>query len=219
MDRRAALKNMGMAFGYSVATPTLISLLQSCQSEPKMEWTPEFFSKEEGNALIKLVDIILPKTDTPSASEVQVHLFIDRFISEILPQEQKDLVRMNAEKFMEMARNNAGKESLADLEEADLEAALAKTLDITKEQEEGYKEAMDEYFEGVAIGETPMLDEDAANFSFASQLREMTIWAYKTSEYVGEKVLAYLPVPGPYVPCASVEELTGGKDWSIQSGK
>ena len=215
MDRRAALKNMSLAFGYSVATPTLVSLLQSCQSEPKMEWTPEFFTKEEGEVLINLVDIILPKTDTPSASEVQVHLFIDRFIAEILPQEEKDIVRMNTDKFMEIARTEAEKESLAELETADWEAALAKTLDVTKEQEDAYMEAMGEFYEGLAIGETPLLDDNVARYSFASQLRQMTIWSYKTSEYVGEKVLAYLPVPGPYVPCGDLNELSGGKAWSI----
>lgn len=215
MDRRAALKNMGMAMGYSVATPTLISLLQSCQSEPKMDWTPEFFSSDEGSALMKLVDIILPKTDTPSASEVQVHLFIDRFIAQILPDDQKEIVRMNAGRFFEMAIADSGQESIADLEAEDLEKTLAKVLDVTKEQEENYMEAMGEFYEGLDIGETPVLADDVATYSFATQLREMTIWAYKTSEHVGEKVLAYLPVPGPYVPCGDVDELSGGKAWSI----
>jgi len=43
----------------------------------------------------------------------------------------------------------------------------------------------------------------------------MTIWGYKTSEYIGEEVLAYLPVPGSYVACGDVQELSGGKAWSI----
>lgn len=215
MERREAIKSMGLAFGYSVATPTLISLLQSCKSDPKMEWIPEFFSKDEGEALVKLVDIILPKTDTPSASEVQVHLFLDSFISKILPQEQKDLVRMNTDKFFDKARKAAGKETIGELEATDLENTLGEVLDVSKEEGDAYMEAMGEYIEGLEIGETPLLDDSAASFSFASQLREMSIWAYKTSEYVGEKVLAYLPLPGPYVPCGNVNELSGGKAWSI----
>ena len=79
MDRRIALKNMGLALGYTVATPTLISIIQSCKTEKALDWTPDFFSKDEGSVITHLVDIILPKTDTPSASEVQVNLFIDRF--------------------------------------------------------------------------------------------------------------------------------------------
>ncbi|MGB3149984.1 MAG: gluconate 2-dehydrogenase subunit 3 family protein, partial [Maribacter sp.] len=64
MDRRKALKNMGLALGYTVATPTLISLMQSCKGEPAVVWTPDFFTADEGSAVTKLVDIILPKTDT-----------------------------------------------------------------------------------------------------------------------------------------------------------
>ena len=75
MDRRVALKNMGLALGYTVATPTLISLMQSCRQETTPEWVPAFFSPEEGMVLTALADLMLPKTDTPSASEVGVPRF------------------------------------------------------------------------------------------------------------------------------------------------
>ncbi|MBT8292258.1 MAG: gluconate 2-dehydrogenase subunit 3 family protein, partial [Eudoraea sp.] len=67
MDRRIALKNMGLALGYTVATPTLLNLVQGCKTVDTVDWTPDFFTKDQGNVLYKLVDIILPKTDTPSA--------------------------------------------------------------------------------------------------------------------------------------------------------
>ncbi|MDO1499493.1 gluconate 2-dehydrogenase subunit 3 family protein [Winogradskyella maritima] len=95
MDRRKALRNMGLALGYTVATPTLISIVESCKQEPSFEWTPDFFSKDEGAVLTKLVDIILPKTDTPSASETQVHLFIDRFALEVMDEKQQNFVKMS----------------------------------------------------------------------------------------------------------------------------
>ena len=45
MDRRKAIKNMGLAMSYTVATPTLMGIVQSCKNEVQMTWTPEFFSK------------------------------------------------------------------------------------------------------------------------------------------------------------------------------
>ena len=57
--------------------------------------------------------------------------------------------------------------------------------------------------------------EEIARYAFANQIRDAAIWAYKSSEYVGEEVLAYLPVPGEYIGCGDLNELTGGKDWSI----
>ena len=46
------------------------------------------------------------------------------------------------------------------------------------------------------------------------QIKSDTIWAYKTSKFVGENVLAYDPIPGTYY-CGDLKELTGGKSWSL----
>lgn len=215
MDRRIALRNMGLALGYTVATPTLLSLVQSCKNENVLTWTPDFFSKEEGGVITHLVDIILPKTDTPSATEVQVNLFIDRFADQVMEKEQQDFVRMITGKFMEKALKDAGKENAADLDAADLEPVLSSVLKIGKEQAEANQEAVEAFMEAAAKGETATLDDTAAVYAFASNLRDMTIWGYKTSEYVGEEVLAYLPVPGEYIGCGDLNELTGGKAWSL----
>ncbi len=215
MDRRKALKNMGLSLGYAVATPTLISIMQSCQDEPVLEWTPDFFSKEEGTVLTHLVDIILPKTDTPSASEVQVNVFIDRFINEVVEKEQQEFSKMTIGKFIEKALKDSGKEKATDLTASDLEPALAEALKATKEQEALHQEAIGAYMEAIAEGAAGQLSDEVARYSFATSLRGMTIWGYKTSEYIGKKVLAYDPVPGQYIACGDVEELTQGKAWSL----
>jgi hypothetical protein len=215
MDRRKALKNMGMTLGYAVATPTLISIVQSCKTENVLEWTPDFFSKEEGSVITHLVDIILPKTDTPSATEVQVNLFIDRFADQVMKKEQQDFLKMAMGKFTDKALSDSSNEKVADLTSEDLEAVLASTLKISKEEQEEYEKAVQKFMAAAAEGKDTKLDDEEARFAFANNLRGLTIWGYKTSEYVGEKVLAYLPLPGEYVPCGDIEELTGGKAWSL----
>ncbi|MFX0555873.1 gluconate 2-dehydrogenase subunit 3 family protein [Maribacter sp. CXY002] len=215
MDRRKALKNMGLAMGYTVATPTLISLFQSCKGEQIVEWTPIFFNKNEGAPLIKLVDIILPKTETPSASDVNVHAFIDRFADEVMEKEQQDFVRMSMGKFLDKALADSGKENVGDLTAEDLEPVLANALKNTKEDEAKMFESISSYNDAIAEGKTTTLDDETSRFAFANNLRGMTIWGYKTSEYVGEEVLAYLPVPGEFIACGDTQELTGGKAWSL----
>ncbi len=215
MDRRKALKNMGLAMGYTVATPTLVSIMQSCKSETVMEWTPDFFSKDQGAVLTKLVDIILPKTDTPSASEVQVNLFIDRFINEVVDEEQQGFLKMITGRFMEKAVKDSGKEKATDIDVEQLEKTLASVLQITKEKETENGEAVEAYMMAIAEGKEALLDDNVASHAFASNLRNMTIMGYKTSEYIGEKVLNYLPVPGEYVACGDLQELSGGKAWSL----
>lgn len=215
MERRIALKNMGLSLGYIVATPTLISLVQSCKNEKVLEWTPDFFTKDEGSVITNLVDIILPKTDTPSASEVQVNLFIDRFSNEVLDKKQQDFLRLTTSKFIEKALKDSGKDRASALTPEDLEPVLAKALKVTKEDEAIYYKAINSYNEAIAKGEPAQLDELVSQVAFANDLRRLTIWGYKTSEYVGEEVLAYLPVPGEYIGCGDLQELTNGKAWSI----
>ena len=215
MDRRRVLKNMGMSLGYMVATPTLLSIVQSCKSEPAITWTPEFLAPNEGVVLSKLVDIILPKTDTPSASEVQVHVFIDKFSKDVMEKEQQDFLKMSMNKFTNKALADSGKENVEDLTAEDLEPVLASSLKYTKDQQTEMFESINSYTEAIAEGKTAELDDEITRFAFANNLRGMTIWGYKASEYVGEEVLAYLPVPGEYVPCGDAQELTGSKAWSL----
>ena len=215
MDRRKALKNMGLALGYTVATPTLISIVQSCKNDAAITWTPDFLSPTEGSMLTQLVDIILPKTDTPSASEVQVHIFIDRFADQVMKKEQQDLFKMTMGKFLDKALQDSGKKEIADLGPEHLEPVLSAALKISKEDEANKFKVINAYTESVKAGETASLDDEVSRFAFANNLRGLTILAYKSSEYVGENVLSYLPVPGEYIACGDLQELTGGKAWSL----
>lgn len=215
IDRRKALKNMGLSLGYMVAVPTLISLAQSCKQDTSITWDPEFLTPEEGTVLIKLVDIILPKTDTPSASEVQVHLFIDRFVNQILEKDKKDLFKMGMAKFTDKALKDSGRTDLTDLKAEDLEPILAHALKTPKGEQAKYLKLIDEYTEAVRAGRPAALEDGISRFAFADNIRRLTILSYKTSEYIAENVLAYLPVPGEYIACGDLQELTGGRAWSI----
>ena len=98
----------------------------------------------------------------------------------------------------------------------DLEPVLAESLaKKTPEEEAVIMEAIGSYQEAVESGQEATLDEAISRYSFANNLRGSVIWAYKNTEYIGEEVLAYQPVPGEYIPCGDVDELTGGKAWSI----
>ena len=217
MERRSALKNMGLAFGYAVATPTLLSLLQSCKNKPAYaEWTPSFLDKEQGYAMAQTLDVILPKTDTPSATEMNVHVFIDAYLDEVMPLEQRDFVIMKMNKFYDKVLADSGKETLMDIEPADIDPALQTYLKKrTDEEEEIHSEAIMNYMQAIMQGGEASLDDDIARFSFANDLRDLATWAYKNSEYVGEEVLAYLPIPGEYIACGDLETLTGGKACSL----
>ena len=184
MERRNALRNIGLGLGYMAATPAILSMLQSCNTAAEGAWAPQFFSQEQANFITTAVDVILPKTDTPGASEVNVPQFMDRFYAEILTEADQENLQAGLKAFMDTA---GGSDAAA------ITAALEKTLKAKPE---------------------PDAEPDAAT-QFAYEFRGKAIWSYKTSEYIGEEVLVYLPVPGEYLPCEDLESLTGGKAYTF----
>lgn len=198
MNRREALKNIGLSVGYTVAAPSLLSLLHSCktQAEP---WVPEFLSMDEGVVLENLVDLILPKTeDTPGAVEVNVPKFIDLILAKSSLEKQQAKFRDGFSEVMN-ALNISQEEGPSKLKTEDYDALLAKYFKVDKAQIEKLKQ-----------NKTDKLIFDTLNY-----IRSQSIWAYKNTEFVGENVLAYDPIPGPAKGCISVEEATGGKAWSL----
>jgi len=76
MNRRNAIKNIGLSIGSISMTPTIAALFESCQSES--EWKPNFFSNNQIKVISNFLDIIIPKTnDLPSASELNLIRYID----------------------------------------------------------------------------------------------------------------------------------------------
>lgn len=187
MDRRKALMQMGMSMGYVIAAPIFMGIVQSCQGNQKVVCAPEFLSPEQGAVLKNLVDAILPKTDTKSASEVNVHVFLDSFAKEVMEKKQQDQLKATLDQLTAKALKASGKSKASELVTEDLAPVMLAAL-----QGEGKKE-----------------------LPYASKIRDLTIWGYKCTEYVGEEVLAYLPVPGEYVSCGDLNKMTGGKAWSL----
>ncbi len=198
MKRREALRNLGLATGFFVATPSIVSLLQSCTTEANA-WTPEFLSIEEGVVLTNLVDIILPKTDIPSATEVNVPQFIDKYINEVLEDEDQAKVKTAFSKIVSILKPISD-ESIDKVTQEDYKALLDKYMLNKGDMDIERKGSPD--------------SEDMTKSEFLNSLKWMTINAYRTTQEIGENVLAYDPIPGAYF-CGDLQELTGGKSWSL----
>jgi hypothetical protein len=198
MKRREVLKNLGLATGFFVATPTIVSLLQSCTSDVKT-WIPEFLSPDQGVILTNLADIILPKTDLPSATELNVPQFIDKYFNEVLDDESQLQVKTAFSNIVSILKPNV-EDSIDKVTQEDYKALLDNHM-LVKDEIDEEREANPESLE-------------MTKSEFLNNLKWMTINGYVTTEQIGETVLKYDPVPGAYY-CGDLQELTGGKSWSL----
>ncbi|PIA82358.1 hypothetical protein BFR04_11435 [Gaetbulibacter sp. 4G1] len=204
MNRRNALKGLGLSIGYTIATPTIISMLQSCKTEADL-WTPIFFTMDEGIVLKNLIDLILPKTqNTPGALDVNVPEFLDLYISKTYDELKQKKYKEGLTAIIKALPIT--EKGVSDLETENYDALLAKYLKISKEQQLVYRDYNDE--------KDPK-NEDAIIFQALDNIRNSSIWAFRTSEQIGENVLAYDPIPGSQKGCIPLNEATGGKAWSL----
>ena len=197
MKRRDLIKGLGLSLGYVAATPTVFSLLQSCKTDAD-QWIPEFFTVEEGLVIKNLVDLILPKTEIlPGALDVNVPEFLDLYAAKAYsPDHQIKLKR--------------------DIQEI-INELLSLQPKVSKLTKENYDNLLSKYLKADQVVQISFKNNQRENvvFSALKNLRNTTVWAYKTSELIGETVLAYAPIPGKQQGCISLDEATGGKAWSL----
>ena len=98
VSRRKALKNTISYFGLGLISPTLVSgVLSGCKIDNSKEWVPKKIDISNLNYIIEWIDIIIPQTDTPSASKALVHRFIDEMIEGFLLKSEIHIINSGVE--------------------------------------------------------------------------------------------------------------------------
>lgn len=197
MDRRKALKKTGLLAGATVLMPSMLSLLQSCKEETRLDWQPLFLNEEEAKTISKIVDMILPRTDTPGALDVKADMFIDKVIAKTYDEKAQQDIRSEIAAFNAECKKNFG-DSFINLNEADSSKVLQAAESSSGKFNRGVW--------GTTVGEQEPV-------GFYRALKAMAVWAYFTSEEIGEKVLSYDPIPGVYESCKPLSEV--GNRWSL----
>lgn len=174
--------------GYAVSASLMTAYLQGCQpAAPSLDWEPGFLNADQAKQLAAAVDAIFPKTDTPSASEVGVHQFIDLMLTDCADEEEQ----------------NGFVAGLAQLDE-DSKAAYGKAYAAcSADQQLELLNKMNQEAGSAQTGERP----------FILTLKQMVLMGYFTSEEVGTNVLAYDPIPGNYDGCIPLSDV--GATWAL----
>lgn len=207
MNRREIIKGLALSFGYVVAAPSVLSVLESCSSKNET-WQPIFLSKKEKHVVTHLVDIILPVTDTPGGLDVNLPQFIDMMAQDMFSDDEKNIFKEGADvfafRFREMFNKDIGR---SDREE--MEQLFASYFDLHKEDQNKVLYTQSKPIEQVASEEM----EAYKMYKFLINIRSLSLFGYFTSEKVGKEVLNFDPIPGRYEPCVPVSEI--GNSWTI----
>ncbi len=197
MNRREALKRTAVLGGTAAVSTSLLGLLQSCQQQPRADWSPKFLNEDHAQLVAALVDTILPKTDTPGGLDVKADLFIDLVFAKTLDEAGQSQKVVEMDQFNEDCRAKYG----SFFHELD----AAQRIKCLQDQEASSPKFNGGVW-GTSVGEQKPV-------GFYRSLKSLTVWAYFSSEEVGKNVTNYDPIPGPYQGCISLDEV--GKVYTL----
>lgn len=197
MNRREALKKTAALGGTAALSTSLLTLLQSCQSQPRPGWQPRFLNQDHAQLVSALVDTILPATDTPGGLDVKADMFIDLVYANLLGEsaQQQQVADMDA--FQASCIDQFGK-SFHQLDNN-------QRIEVLKTEEANAPKFNGGVW-GTAVGEQEPV-------GFYRSFKSLAVWAYCSSEEVGTNVLNYDPIPGPFQGCVPLSEI--GRVWSL----
>ncbi len=196
MNRRDILRYTALITGSAVSTSLAGAVLSGCSdSSPKNQSDPfnnaadgrvlHYFSPEQFALLTLVADTLLPRTESPSASDVEVPATADSMLGKVFDEEARLAFK-------------AGWSAL--------ETYLSEGNFSRGEAEE--REAL-----LVALENSDAPELTAARAGYL-EVKQHIIAYYLTSESIGENYLNYLPIPGRYEPCIPVDDVDN-KAWAV----
>lgn len=187
-EKRATLAGLAASLGLALSAPALNAL--AAGYTPQAD-TPnrrgKVFDQMQFVTARALVARILPTTDTPGAHEVDAHGYMDHHLAVCADEHQQTLAQRGLNALQRQA-------------EARHQTAFA-LLDAPQQ---------DRLIAAMANGAEGFTLDDQQAFGL---LKQLTVFAYYTSEVGATTELTYLAVPGGYTGELAFDEI--GRAWSL----
>jgi len=186
MNRREMHKYTAFLTGGAVSASFASVFLSGCSRPAEEVSELLFFDTEQFEMVTLLADTILPRTDSPSASDVNVHYTIDTMIGLVFDTEFKN-------KFIEQwadLENHLTAHNYRQLNQPE-RVELLRRLELNRNSE-----------------------TQNARLAYV-ELKQQAIAYYLTTEKIGKNHLNYLPIPGGYEPCITVDDVEN-RAWAIR---
>ena len=213
MDRRNLLKKIGYGSAAMVVSPKIINILHSCKSN--VNESLMFFSKNQFQIISKTMELIIPKTNIPGAIELKLPEFLDKYIDVVMSYNDKKKLSKDINVFIKLVLTETKKNHSNEINSKDINSQLKKYLKASDQQIERWKKSPEYIVTKSKVDYSKGQESEVYNFLI--QIRSLTLNSFRLNEYIGERVLAYDPIPGNRKACIDLEQSTGGKRWSLSS--
>ena len=207
MKRREAIKNLSLGIGYVVSTPVVLGILESCSKKERV-WNPLFFDEELNSQVSHLVDIILPRSESPGGLDLNLDRFVDKMCFDILTKKDQEWVLRGGSLFAgrvadqsDGTGNSGSRQAALDVFKTYFDLGEDDRRAVMEKQRKGAQELAEEEIDSFAL------------YKFLLTVREFALLGYFTSERIGKDFLVFDPVPGGYKPCIPLSDV--GNAWTI----
>jgi hypothetical protein len=186
MDRRELIKKAAILMGGALSAPTLMAM-QRWENPLTQQLSSSDFTLtlEQRQVLAEVTEMIIPKTTTPGAKDLDVSAFIEMMIKDCYAQPEhlsfiEGINALHDMKFLDMSFENRT-QTLQKMEAESKATLKARELKQTKMGDNDDKEDMKKAVKGLP---------------FWRLAKELTLLGYFTSEEVIKASFVYAPVPG-----------------------
>lgn len=197
MNRREVLRYTAWITGSAISASLAGAILSGC-SEQTPDKNPatnadsaanssllHFFTPEQFTLVALLADTILPRTDSPSATDVKVHITLDSMLGQVF-----DSNYQTAFKTQWMALENyLSQQQFLQLSQA-AQVETLQSLELNQN-------------DGTASAKKALVE-----------FKQHVIAYYLTTEDIAKTFLNYLPIPVTYKPCISLDDVNN-KAWAL----
>ena len=173
MKRREAIKKTGWILKSAVFTPTLVSAIPACPQKVQDAIDLQVLDIEQFELCNAIGDVILPKTESPSASEVKVVEFMDVLLKDVFDQETVDSFLSGLQQFDQDCQQETGN----------------LFIKLSAEDQSDYLESVDSKIMAASYD---------AEVPFYYTFKRLCITIYYSSEEGVKQNMDYQPVPGPF---------------------
>ena len=187
MRRREVLRLLATGSLLQLAPPNLFAVLREAQGLIQSQTSPRTLNAHQHATVKAMAEVIIPRTETPGASDVGAAEFIDLMLTEWYDEAERARFLSGLADVDARSQNLFGKDFVdcSSLQQSDILTALGEKM-----------------IEEVGEQAPPMRRRGASTpANFYAMLRHLTLTAYYTSEAGATDELHFEIIPGSYQGC------------------